>query len=97
MALSLDSTYHNIYYKNVLTKIRDIITNELIYKINSSFSDIDAIAGVATAGIPQAAYVAKAKFGVWACFWGVGGWFVTVCVHVWGSVFSLNTLVLGSP
>jgi len=40
-------------------KIRDNITNELIYKINSSFSNIDAIAGVATAGIPQAAYVAK--------------------------------------
>ena len=31
MALSLDSTYHNIYYKNVLTKIREIINDDRDY------------------------------------------------------------------
>ncbi len=41
-------------------KIRDNITAHLVNKITSSFNKIDAIAGVATAGIPQASLVAKA-------------------------------------
>lgn len=40
-------------------KIRNDITNELVYKINSNFPKIDTIAGVATAGIPQGALIAK--------------------------------------
>jgi len=40
-------------------KIRDNITAQLVNKITSSFNKIDAIAGVATAGIPQASLVAK--------------------------------------
>ena len=40
-------------------KIRDNITAHLVNKITSSFNKIDAIAGVATAGIPQASLVAK--------------------------------------
>ena len=40
-------------------KIRDNITVQLINKITSNFNKIDAIAGVATAGIPQASLVAK--------------------------------------
>ena len=40
-------------------RIRDNITSQLVNKINSNFKKIDAIAGVATAGIPQASLVAK--------------------------------------
>ncbi len=40
-------------------KIRDNITAQLVNKITSNFNKIDAIAGVATAGIPQASLVAK--------------------------------------
>ena len=40
-------------------KIRDDITAQLVNKIKSTFDKIDAIAGVATAGIPQASLVAK--------------------------------------
>jgi len=40
-------------------KIRDNITDSLINKISSKFDNIDTIAGVATAGIPQASLVAK--------------------------------------
>ena len=41
------------------TEIRDNITAQLINKITSNFNKIDVIAGVATAGIPQASLVAK--------------------------------------
>ena len=40
-------------------EIRDNITAQLINKITSNFNKIDVIAGVATAGIPQASLVAK--------------------------------------
>ena len=40
-------------------KIRDDITAQLVNKIKSTFDKIDTIAGVATAGIPQASLVAK--------------------------------------
>ena len=40
-------------------EIRDNITTHLVNKITSNFNKIDVIAGVATAGIPQASLVAK--------------------------------------
>ena len=40
-------------------EIRDNITTQLVNKITSNFNKIDVIAGVATAGIPQASLVAK--------------------------------------
>ncbi|AFM05595.1 orotate phosphoribosyltransferase [Bernardetia litoralis DSM 6794] len=51
-----------IYCDNRLTlsypKVRTFITNALVEMIKKSFPDVTAIAGVATAGIPQAALVA---------------------------------------
>ncbi|MCG8311130.1 MAG: orotate phosphoribosyltransferase [Cytophagales bacterium] len=41
-------------------EVRTYIKNELVDAIRASFSDVEAIAGVATAGIPQGALVAEA-------------------------------------
>ena len=53
-----------IYCDNRLSlsypEIRTYIKNQLAETINNSFSDVEAIAGVATAGIPQGALVADA-------------------------------------
>ena len=40
-------------------EIRNKITQKLVYEIKSNFDNIDTIAGVATAGIPQGALIAK--------------------------------------
>lgn len=40
-------------------KVRSYITDELVNSIKQNFTHVDAIAGVATAGIPQAALVAQ--------------------------------------
>jgi orotate phosphoribosyltransferase len=51
-----------IYCDNRLTlsfpKVRSFVTDSLVQIIKSEYSDVEAIAGVATAGIPQAALVA---------------------------------------
>jgi orotate phosphoribosyltransferase len=56
-----------IYCDNRLSlsfpEVREYITNQLAEEIKSTFSDVEAIAGVATAGIPQGALVA-AKLGL---------------------------------
>ncbi len=53
-----------IYCDNRLSlsypKIRTYIKNQLAQQIKSTFPDVEAIAGVATAGIPQGALVAEA-------------------------------------
>lgn len=53
-----------IYCDNRLTlsypAIRTLIKNEFVKLIRSEFSSVDAIAGVATAGIPQGALIADA-------------------------------------
>lgn len=56
-----------IYCDNRLSlsfpEVRDFITDKLVELIKTNFPDVEAIAGVATAGIPQGALVA-AKLGI---------------------------------
>lgn len=56
-----------IYCDNRLSlsfpEVREYITNELVKSIQENYNEVEAIAGVATAGIPQGALVA-AKLGI---------------------------------
>ena len=60
---SLISMNSPIYCDNRISlsypEIRNKITQKLVYEIKSNFDNIDTIAGVATAGIPQGALIAK--------------------------------------
>lgn len=52
-----------IYCDNRLTisypKVREMIVNEFIKLINTSYAEVDVIVGTATAGIPHAAFISQ--------------------------------------